>query len=214
MSSPVMRQSLLARIVSLVYRYAPGRLRTILMAVVWWSEGGQFTSITARRLLRDYHGVDVGDFTYGSLMVPGMAQEGTSIGRYVSVGPNVRRYNTHHPLEAPSLHPYWYNPILHFADAGQDVERSAVEICDDAWIGANVVILPGCSRIGVGAVVGAGAVVTKDVSDFSIVAGVPARERGKRLSPEMRETLLNERPWRLPPDACYARLESIRRSYE
>jgi acetyltransferase-like isoleucine patch superfamily enzyme len=54
-----------------------------------------------------------------------------------------------------------------------------VAIEDDAWIGTRAIILPGV-RIGRGVVVGAGAVVTKDVSDYGIVAGCPAREIGKR----------------------------------
>lgn len=49
-----------------------------------------------------------------------------------------------------------------------------VIIKDDVWLGANSVILPGVT-IGTGSIVGAGAVVTKDVPDYSIVAGIPAR---------------------------------------
>jgi maltose O-acetyltransferase len=56
--------------------------------------------------------------------------------------------------------------------AGHDA--AAVKICSDVWIGARAVILPGVC-VGTGAVVAAGAVVTKSVPDFSIVAGVPAR---------------------------------------
>jgi maltose O-acetyltransferase len=48
-----------------------------------------------------------------------------------------------------------------------------VTIEDDAWLGANAVILPGVT-IGRGAQVGAGAVVIRDVADFDVVAGVPA----------------------------------------
>ena len=53
------------------------------------------------------------------------------------------------------------------------LERS-VSIEDDVWIGGHAVILPGVS-IGKGAVIGAGAVATKDVEPYSIVVGVPAR---------------------------------------
>jgi maltose O-acetyltransferase len=53
-------------------------------------------------------------------------------------------------------------------------------ICDDVWIGRRAMILPGCRRIGRGAIVGAGAVVTKDVPEYTIVAGNPAREVKKR----------------------------------
>lgn len=56
----------------------------------------------------------------------------------------------------------------------QGVSTDPVKIGDDIWIGANAVILPGVS-IGNHSVVAAGAVVTKDVPDHSLVAGVPAK---------------------------------------
>lgn len=56
--------------------------------------------------------------------------------------------------------------------AGHDFKP--VVICDGAWIGANVVVLPGI-RIGEGAVVAAGAVVTKNVDAYTIVGGVPIK---------------------------------------
>ena len=66
-----------------------------------------------------------------------------------------------------------------FEDAGlrideQGVSTKAVTIGDDVWIGTNAVILPGVT-IGRHVVVAAGAVVTKDVPDHSLVAGVPAK---------------------------------------
>jgi acetyltransferase-like isoleucine patch superfamily enzyme len=57
----------------------------------------------------------------------------------------------------------------------------SIEIGDDVWIGANVVVLGGV-RIGRGAVIGAGAVVTRDIPEFAIAVGVPARPVGSRLS--------------------------------
>lgn len=56
----------------------------------------------------------------------------------------------------------------------QGVSTTPVTIGDDVWIGANAVVLPGVT-IGSHSVVAAGAVVTKDVSDHSLVAGVPAK---------------------------------------
>lgn len=54
-----------------------------------------------------------------------------------------------------------------------------IEIDDYVWLGTRVLVLPSV-RIGRGAVVAAGAVVTKDVASFKIVAGVPAQEVGER----------------------------------
>jgi acetyltransferase-like isoleucine patch superfamily enzyme len=53
------------------------------------------------------------------------------------------------------------------------IQTERVRIEDDAWIGTHAVILPGVT-VGRGAIVGAGAVVTRDVAPFSVVAGVPA----------------------------------------
>lgn len=54
-------------------------------------------------------------------------------------------------------------------------DKSTLVVAGDNWIGARVIVLEGCKRIGYGAVIGAGAVVTKDVPDWSIVAGNPAK---------------------------------------
>ena len=57
----------------------------------------------------------------------------------------------------------------------EDQQRTPLHIAGDVWIGARAIILPGCKRIGHGAIVGAGAVVTKDVPDWAIVGGNPAK---------------------------------------
>jgi acetyltransferase-like isoleucine patch superfamily enzyme len=58
------------------------------------------------------------------------------------------------------------------------ITTASLEIADDAWLGANSVVLKSVRRIGRGAVVAAGAVVTHDVEDWAIIAGVPARRIG------------------------------------
>lgn len=54
-------------------------------------------------------------------------------------------------------------------------KKTPLHIAGDVWIGARVIVLPGCRRIGHGAIIGAGSVVTKDVPDYSIVGGNPAK---------------------------------------
>lgn len=54
-------------------------------------------------------------------------------------------------------------------------EKTPLYIAGDVWIGARAVVLPGCKRIGHGAIIGAGSVVTKDVPDYAIVGGNPAK---------------------------------------
>lgn len=168
------------------------------------------SSISLRQILSRYHGVEVGDHTYGSLLDPGFADRFTTIGAYVSVGPNVRRFGAQHPLSSLSLHPYWYNPKFGIVNQEADVERTQCTIGHDSWIGANVTILPGCRRIGIGAVIGAGSVVTKDVADFTIVAGNPAKRIGERFPQEVRDLLAREKLWTLSPEKVTNRMKEIR----
>src|SRR3546814_7103607 len=68
---------------------------------------------------------------------------------------------------------------------------------DDVWIGHNALILPGCKFIGRGAVIGAGAVVTRNVERYTIVAGNPARKLRDRFSPELIAELEASKWWEL-----------------
>lgn len=65
-------------------------------------------------------------------------------------------------------------------EQGSTEERPVV-IGNDVWIGGRVIILPGV-KIGDGAIIGAGSVVTKDVSEYDVVAGNPARVIKNRKS--------------------------------
>lgn len=58
---------------------------------------------------------------------------------------------------------------------GGNEEKTPLYIAGDVWFGARVTVLPGCKRIGYGSIIGAGSVVTKDVPDWAIVGGNPAR---------------------------------------
>lgn len=56
-----------------------------------------------------------------------------------------------------------------------ELEKTPLVIEDDVWIGTRAMILPGCHRIGRGVIIGAGSIVTKDIPDFAIVGGNPAK---------------------------------------
>jgi maltose O-acetyltransferase len=95
---------------------------------------------------------------------------GLTIGDDVSISPEVAILTTQHDLNDPK-----------FALQGK---RVVIE--DHVWIGMRAMVLPGVT-IGRGAVIAAGAVVTKDVAPLDIVAGVPARTVGRRtLDPQYR----------------------------
>lgn len=203
-----MRSSLLGRLVVSLYRRLPARRKWLSLATR--AEGGEMFSLSLRRVLAEHHGVKVGRYSYGALLRVGFCDPLTDIGAYVSIGPGVRRFGAAHPLDAPSLHPFWYNPALGMVGPDEDVERTPCSIGDDVWIGANAVILPGCRSIGTGAVIGAGAVVTKDVPAFAVVGGSPARLLSERLEPDERAAILASRYWELPPREARALLDNLR----
>lgn len=90
------------------------------------------------------------------------------VGDHVDIASQVLIYNSEHDLEKEDF----------------SARLEPVEIGDYVFIGPRAIILPGV-KIGRGAVVGAGAVVTKDVSDFAIVGGVPAKVIGERKNKKL-----------------------------
>jgi acetyltransferase-like isoleucine patch superfamily enzyme len=89
------------------------------------------------------------------------------IGKHVDIASDVLIYNSEHDINSDDFRPI----------------HGIVEIGDYVFIGPRAIILPGV-KIGKGAVVGAGAVVTKDVGEFEIVGGVPAKVIGERKNKE------------------------------
>lgn len=101
-----------------------------------------------------------------------------TIGRYCSIGPNVVIGYGDHPTDKFTTNPLvYYNERIYGKDtvtALQDKLNKKVSIHNDVWIGANVFIKNGVT-IGNGAIVGAGAVVLKDIPEYAIAVGAPAR---------------------------------------
>ncbi len=86
------------------------------------------------------------------------------IGANVMMGPDVRIMTSKHDTSRTDI------PM----NQQGHLPKQKVIIGDDVWIGARVIILPGLT-IGSGSIIGAGAVVTKDVPEYAVVAGVPAK---------------------------------------
>lgn len=81
---------------------------------------------------------------------------------------------------------------------------------NDVWIGFKATIMPGV-KIGDGAIIGAGALVTKDVEPYSIVGGSPARLIRKRFSDEQIKKLLETKWWDWPIEKILSRLDDFLR---
>lgn len=105
--------------------------------------------------------IEIGD--YSELGTNCIIQSNTKIGDYVIMGPDVKIYTKNHGYKDNST------PM-----ALQSIIEEKVVIGHDVWLGANVIITPGVV-IGNHIIVAAGAVVTKDIPDYAIVAGVPAK---------------------------------------
>jgi acetyltransferase-like isoleucine patch superfamily enzyme len=124
------------------------------------------------------------------------------IGDFCSFGNRVSVGAFSHPLDRLSVHEIAYrNTREIYGDTvieSEDYpERKITEFGSDIWLGDNVVCRCGI-KIGHGSVIGAGSIVTKDVPEYSIVAGNPARIIRPRFSEKTVEKLLDWSWWEMP----------------
>lgn len=153
-----------------------------------WTEIGP-NSLLVETVLDDYSYVD-GD---ASMIY-------SDIGKFCSIASHVRINPGNHPMERVTQHHCTYRRIQYGFDEADDEaffqwrRRQKCVIGHDVWIGHGATVMPGV-KIETGATVGAGAVVTKDVQSYEIVAGVPARPIRKRFSNNTIEKLLEIKWW-------------------
>lgn len=187
----------LSPILIFAYQFTP--LRHLCIKLCNKLEQGTFYSQTLRKILLRYHSVIVGNYSYGSTLVPGTLPPGTMVGSYCSAGAELIIRRRNHPFNRPSQHPFFYNSKLGYLskDTIQSNEQNPLNIGHDVWIGDRVTILAGCKEIGNGAVLGAGAVITRDVPAYTIVAGAPARPIKTRFDSKIIRELEESRWWEL-----------------
>lgn len=127
----------------------------------------------------------------------------TFIGKFCSIAQGLSCGSGNHPTDLISTSPLFYSSSLNCEITFSHIElyggNPTTHIGHDVWIGANVFVKSGIT-IGNGAIVAAGAIVMKDVTPYSIVGGVPAKEIRKRYTNEDIAILENIQWWNWPEE--------------
>ncbi|MQB08939.1 acetyltransferase [Agrobacterium sp. ICMP 6402] len=172
---------------------------------------GKCCEILADTILNN---ADLGDYSY---LGPRCMVGDATIGKFCAIAAEVRIGAPNHPMDRPSMHRFSYCPEYYSADAVRDKaffdrrKQDRVVIGNDVWIGHGVIVLPGV-KVGDGAVLAAGAVVTKDVPPYTIVGGVPAKVIRERFSRSIAEQLAAIAWWDWPFETIMARLADFQSS--
>jgi len=173
--------------------------RSFLVRKIYKKEGGQAYSKSIREIYKIIHGISIGYGSYGGCFDLANIPRGVKFGNYCSIAGHVRIFLANHPEKLFTTHPLLYNPIMGHVKSDL-LERPTLNIGHDVWIGSDVIILPSVKKIGNGAIIGAGSIVTKDVEPYSIVVGNPATVKRKRFSDEIILKLEATRWWELEKD--------------
>ena len=131
----------------------------------------------------------------------------TRIGKFCSIASNVVIGATSHPTNFLSTSPIFYRDmhtvtedlVIPESERVNYAYSQPVIIGNDVWIGINAVIMSGI-KIGDGAIIGAGAIVTHDVPPYAVALGVPARVTRYRFDEETIKRLLKVRWWDQPDE--------------
>jgi phosphonate metabolism protein (transferase hexapeptide repeat family) len=138
-----------------------------------------------------------------------------NIGKFANIAAHVRIYASKHPMQRASLHHFTYRSSWYFEGESDDAAffewraEHGIEIGHDTWIGHGAVIMPGV-KIGHGAIIGSNAVVTRDIPDFAIAVGVPAKPIRQRFPDAIADRLLALQWWDWHHDKLHAALPDFR----
>lgn len=138
-----------------------------------------------------------------------------TIGKFSNIASGVRIGATDHPLDRASLHHFMYRSADYWPDAEQDEaffehrKSRRANIGHDTWIGHNAQIKPEVT-VGHGAVIASGAVVTRDVAPYQIVAGVAATPIRARFLPAIVTRLVELAWWNWDHATMRERLDDFR----
>jgi hypothetical protein len=155
---------------------------------------------------------DIGDYSYTDRYAD---IANATVGKFANIAAFSRIGPTDHPMANASLHHFLYRSADYWDDAEPDAEffarRAArrATLGHDTWIGHGALVMPEVT-LGHGAVVAAGAVATRDVAPYMIVAGVPARVVKPRLPPAVAERLMALAWWDWDHDRLRAALPDFR----
>lgn len=168
----------------------------------------ELESEALRKYFVSKYEIEVGLYSYGCFD-PKRIPRGTKVGRYCSFAPTSYIFNGNHGLDFISTNPYLYNTKLGLVEV-EAIQRTRCTVEDDVWLGHNSIILPSVRVVGRGAIVAAGAVVTKDVPKYSVVAGNPARVIKYRFSEEVIHQIENTRWWELSKEGLSSLIRNQR----
>lgn len=170
---------------------------------------GDFVEIGAGTRLNN---VVMGDWSYTDRFAD---IANARIGKFANIAAFSRIGATDHPMETASLHHFLYRSDDYWDDADRDADWFArrrariAHIGHDTWIGAGAMIKPEVT-VGNGAIVGAGAVVTRDVAPYTIVVGNPAAPLRRRFPEEIAERMIAMAWWDWSSETLRARLDDFR----
>jgi phosphonate metabolism protein (transferase hexapeptide repeat family) len=137
------------------------------------------------------------------------------IGKFSNIATCARINPSNHPWWRATLHHLTYRSASYGFDLADDADffewrrRDRVVIGPDVWIGHGAIVMPGV-RIGAGAAIGSGAVVTHDVPPYAIVVGMPARVLRYRCGEDTIAALLALAWWDWEPERLQAALPDLR----